>query len=142
MTAIREQILSWAFDALRALPGVAECERMPSGDPSRFPSLALIDNGQSVETAEAGTTRYTLELMIEGYVQGGNGDTAHAELNELHAAVIAALMVEPPFGGLAESVEEGDLRVSAASFASQRRLAFLQTLSIQFSTRRGDPAQF
>lgn len=141
MTAVREAILSEIFDRLRILPGVAECERMATGDPSAYPALGIQDNGQSVATAEAGTTRYELDLSIEGYVEGGNGDLAHAELNELHAAVVAALMTEPPLGGLAESIEEGTMRVSAAHLASTRRLGFLLDFTIQFSTRRGDPAQ-
>jgi hypothetical protein len=140
VTAIREQILAILDTRLAALPGLAEYERMASGDPAAFPALILNDNGQSIRETEAGATRYALDLMIEGYVEGGTGASASAALNELHAAVVAAVMSEPPIGGLAEVIEEGALRVDVATLGGARRLGFALDLTIQFATRRGDPA--
>src|SRR5687768_16503637 len=105
MTAKREQLLAVVDTRLAAIPGLAEYERMASGDPSRFPALLLNDNGHSIIETVAGATRYALHVTIEGYVEGGNGPTASAALNQLYADVVQALMTEPPLGGLAEIVE-------------------------------------
>jgi len=141
MSAIREQILAWVEAAHAALPSQPEVERDPSGDPGRYPHYAIIDGGQDVIEGEAGTIRYAMALKIEGYVQGGDGAVASAARSDLYAASIGIMMAEPPIGGLAETVEEGRLVCATAELASQRRLGFVLDFTIQYATRRGDPAQ-
>lgn len=136
MTAIREQILGLVDQ--RLAPLAEEYERNPSDDPTRFPALAANDGGHRIVETEAGATRYALDLTVEGYVEGGTGAQASAALNELYAAVVATMMTEPPLGGLAETIEEGDLRVATATLASDRRLGFTLEFTITFPTRRGD----
>jgi hypothetical protein len=138
VTAIREQILAVVDTRLAAFPGLGEYERNPSGDPASFPALAAHDHGQRTVETEAGATRYALTLVVEGYVQGGTGAAASAALNELYAFVVGTLMTEVPMGGLAETIEEGELRIAVATLAGERRLGFTLEFTITFPTRRGD----
>ena len=141
MTAIREQILAWIAAAHVALPSQPEVERDPSADPTRYPSYGIVDGGQEPIEREAGTVRYELTVKIEGYVEGGSGTEACAARNALYADTVAIMMAEPPINGLAELVEEGRLVCDTAELASKRRLGFLVDFTIQYATRRGDPAQ-
>lgn len=136
----REQIFA-ALDALLgAVPDVESYERQPSGDPDGYPALALYDAGQELAEHESTACRYQLTVTVEGFVKGASGAAAHGALNALHAKAVAALMAEPPLGGLAELVEEaGQLRIDVAELASERRLGFAQDFTITFATPRGDP---
>lgn len=140
MTAIRETILSTLDLRLSQIAGVAEYERNPSGDPTAFPALSMTDNGQTVVDGEGSITRYALDLAFEGYVEGNDGATVSAELNELYASLLAAVMQEPPIAGLAESFEEGALTISTAFLCEAPRKGFRQDFKITFTTRRGNPA--
>lgn len=140
---VREQILSALLARLAAVPGVAQAERMISGDPSSFPALILNDGDQTVlrDQAEPNVTRYAMRPSIEGYVETADGPAAAAQINELYGALIRALITEPPLDGLAETIDEIDVRFSVAQLASARRLGFLAEFEITFITRRGEPAQ-
>ena len=138
----REQIFQ-VIDA-RLAPGVASYERQPSSDPAKFPARHVFDNGERPVGSESGaTTRKTLTITVEGYVEGHSGAGAHAALNALHASTVALMMTEPPLGGLVETIEEArDLRVDVAELANKRRLGFSQDFEVTFSTVRGDPGKF
>lgn len=141
MTAIREQIFA-AIETALVNAGIArEVERMPSGDPASFPALHIFDDGHGPEIGEAGTQRQALAVGIDGYVSGGDGSAAHAELNALYAGVIEALFPEPYLGlnGLVEEIEEGGFRPTVAERANMRRMAFSLDLTIHYATRRGMP---
>jgi hypothetical protein len=142
MTAISEQICLWLDARLAAISGVVEYERDPSGDPTDFPSVSLTYEGHVTEEAEAGTTRYVADFTIEAYLEGSSGAGVSAQMNDLHVGVVAAVVDpgNPPVGGLAERVEEGDLVRATAHFASIPRKGFRQQFKIQFSTQRGNPA--
>lgn len=138
MTAIRETILA-AVEAALTATSAQEVERMPSGDPARFPALHIHDDGQSQLETEAFASRFTLALSIEGFVEGSGGAAAHAALNALHAQAVQAICaLENPAANI-EAVEPGDLRVAVAALSSARRLAFSQDFAITFAHRRGDP---
>lgn len=141
MTAIREQIFAEIETRLRAIEGVAEVARMPSGDPSRFPALHLFDQGHrpSDSGPENDAQLQALSVGIDGYVQGGDGSAAHAAVNALYADVIEALFPEPVLGGLAAEIEEMNFTVEVAERANARRLAFSLDLTIHYATRRGMP---
>jgi len=141
MTAIREQIYALIEQRLRDIDGVNEVERMPSGDPDKFPALHIFDADQDPFAAEAHSTRYAMTVGIEGFISGGSGGVAHAALSDLYAKVVAALMTEPPLGGLAETIDEGAFRPRVKELASKRRLTFELDFQITFPTARGDPAQ-
>lgn len=139
MTAIREQIFAAMEASLVAIPGVQEVERMPSGDPAAFNALHLFDNGDEPDEGEAGTHRFVMRVGIDGYVSGSGGAAAHAAANQLYAAVVEALFVEPVLGGLASEIDIDSLQVLVAERANARRVAFSLDLSIHYATRRGSP---
>lgn len=129
------------LNALRDVVGVTEVERMPSGDPVSFNALHIIDGGQRPGDSDATATRYDLAFTVHGYIEKGGGAAAHTMLNQLYAATVAALMTEPPLGGLVETIDEGPMQVEVAHIASSRRLVFIVDFYANFPTRRGDPAQ-
>lgn len=139
---IRGEIFEAIEARLRAIemPTIAEVELMPSGDPVSFPALAIYDDGQQLDTDDVTASWYSLGVMVEGFVETADGREAHAAMNELYAAVIRALLPEPPLDGLVETITEGAMRVSVADLASKRRLGFALDLTLTFPTRRDDPA--
>lgn len=139
MTAIRETIWAAIDAALGGVSGVVEYERCPSGDPTSFPSIGAHDSGQAVVEAEAGRTRYRMDVGVEMFVQTDGGAAAHGVLNNLYSAVVTALVALVDTVPEIEEVEEGDLRVAVAPLADRRRLAASCDFAVYFSTRRGDP---
>ncbi|ARR54558.1 hypothetical protein HY78_14525 [Rhizorhabdus wittichii DC-6] len=142
MTSIREQICAILDARLQAIADdhAGEYERDPAADPIKFPALSLIDNGQRPSEEESDTTRYAMDIAIEVFAEGSGGLAVSQQLNELHAAIVSAVMEEPPIEGLAEGFEEGVLTRSTATLADQARKGFRQDFIIIFPTRRGDPA--
>lgn len=144
MTTVRDSIVDYATTALTtALDTITDdplVEVEPDGDPDRFPSLAIFDNGHRVIEREASITRYRMQFTVEGYVTGGGGTDARVKRNELQAIAVAALMSNDSFGGIIEEIEPTDLRMATADLASQRRLMFVQEFEIQFTTKRTNPA--
>ena len=135
---VRDLILAAVVAAIEGLAPEIEIE--PAGDPSVFPSIGIFDNGHIVIEREAFATRREMALLIEGYVDGGDGAAPTAERNALAAAIVTALLADETLGGVAELVDDGDLRNSTAVLASQRRLGFAQDFAIQFTTSRANPA--
>lgn len=137
MPAIRETIFA-AIDAAMKID-VAEYERMPSGDPAKFPARHVHDGGQAVIEREAQTSRYAMEITIEGFVQGDGGAVTHAGLNALYADTVTRMM--GLIGAVAEieAIDEGDFRPGVAPLASRRSMSFAQDFTVTFATRRGDP---
>jgi hypothetical protein len=144
MTAL-SQIFAAIDGRLAALPTVQSYERMPSGDPDVFPALAAFDDGDEPAEQEAGSTRLSLSLTVEGYMNGVGGAATHNQLLALHAAVVLALCGDEGtnLGGLIENIEiVGRRRIVVAELAKERRLSFGQDFEITYSTIRGDPASF
>lgn len=136
MSGERESIFAAIASRLALARPDAEVEREPSGDPTHFPAFGVIDGGHAPTEFEACTTRYRLTVTIEGYVEGSGGAAAHAAMNALYDDAKAALIAEPPLGGLVESIDEGAMRVTSAPLASRRRIGFEFDLDIIFSTDR------
>lgn len=141
MTEVRELVFAGIEERLRAIDGVVEVEVMPSADPLGFPALHVFDSGQDPGEGGPAHQGYDLSPSIEGYVEGSGGVEAFAALNRLYGDTVRALVTEPPLNGLAETIDEGGMRVFVAELASARRLGFSLDLPITFFTRRGDPAQ-
>lgn len=140
MTAIRQTIFAAIASALASpATSAVEIEVMASADPISFPALHIVDDGQSREMHEAGASRYSLSVSIEGYVEGAGGAAAHAQLNQLYADTVRAVMALIDTVSSIEDIFEGDLRTSVAPLAEARRLAFAQDFAITFVTRRGEP---
>lgn len=138
MPSIRGNIFL-ALDVALA-PGVMEYERMPSGDPAKFPCRHLHDSGQSPTEREAQNSRYDMEITVEGFVQGNGGAAAHDQLNDLYADTVTCVMALIDRDDI-ETIEEGALRPAIAPLAASRRLGFALDFAITFATRRGDPTQ-
>lgn len=140
MTAVRESIFAEVEQRLGAITGVLEVKRMPFVDPLLFPALHIFDAGQQIEETESGVTRYGAMLTVEGYLEAQGGAEAHAELSNLYSATVAALVTEPPLGGLAETIDEGGMNIQIAPLAGKSRLMFALDFTISFPTRRGAPS--
>jgi hypothetical protein len=125
---------------LTGIEGVAEIQVMPSGDPISFPALHIFDDGHDPEDSDTGGTRNAASPRVEGYVEEAGGAAAYAALDALYCATVRALVTDPPLGGLAETIDEGPVRIFTAELGSMRRLSFALDLPITFSHRRGDPA--
>lgn len=144
MTAVRQQIFDEIKRRLTAIDGVQEVKVMPSGDPMKWNAIHIFDGGQGRDDAEILSSRYQMTATVEGYLERV-GEDVYSDLNDLYAAVVTKLMPEtlgePPLGGLAETIEEGDLRIVVAELASKPRLAFSLDFQINFPTARSNPAQ-
>ena len=140
MTALRFAIVTEIAARLSALSIVAEVQINAAGDPSQFPALFIDDAGHLPdEGTEPGSTRYEMNLTIEGYVKGGGGEDAYADLNTLYLAVVGAVLIEPPLDGLAEEINEGPMRIATAILSKERRLGFSMDLKISFVADRASP---
>ena len=140
MTAKREAIFAAVEARLAAISGVGEVARMSSGDPSRWPALFIEDGGQTVNlNTEPGLNRYELTVSIDGFVEGGDGASAHADANALYLSVIAALFDGQLLGGLAEQIDEADLRMQSAHLADARRIGFSLDIKITFVAAKAAP---
>jgi hypothetical protein len=126
------------------IDGLKSYERMPSGDPARYPAVVAYDDGDSPIENENGSTALSLRLSVEGYVEGHGGAATHDAMLKLHAQAVAALCADGSnLGGLVENIEiVGQRRVVVAQLAAKRRVGFSQDFEITFSTERGNPAKF
>ncbi|HEV7658830.1 MAG TPA: hypothetical protein VGO55_03190 [Allosphingosinicella sp.] len=146
MTSPLTAIFARIDTRLAAIEGVQSYQRMPSGDPDRFPAIEAYDNGdEPVPDPEVGVTRLGLMLTVAGYVETG-GAIAHDALIALHAAAVQVLCGDEGsdlgLPGMVELIEiVGRRRVDIAELAKKRRLGFEQDFLIQYSTVRGDPSQ-
>jgi hypothetical protein len=142
VTAVREAIFAEIEKRLIDITGVEEVERMPNQDPVLFNALHIWDGGHQPIESECGGQRYRLSVTIEGYHEQAGGAAAHAELNNLYSDAVSALLTDPPLGGLAETIDEGEYRPpQIAPLTSKARLTFSFDLDIEFSTVRGRPDQ-
>lgn len=142
MTARRELIFAEIEARLAAIasPALGEVERMPSGDPSKFPALFIFDQGDdpAIEQDETDTEAFELSIGIDGFV---NGDAPHTAAHALYAAVKRALMTQPPLGGLADEIRQGRLDMAIAERAKDHRLGFGVEFKITYRTRFGEPQE-
>ena len=139
MSAIRYQVTATVLGLMQAL-GAAEVELEPSSDPVSFDAIHIFDHGHRTVDGESGNETYQLNLTIERYYEADGSDT-YVDANEGYAEIAAAMKADPPLGGLAEWVAEGDLRMFTAPLAGASRRCVAVDFTIQFATSRTDPAQ-
>lgn len=149
MTTARATIFREIDRRLEAVPGVAEYERMPSGDWTSSPALHAFDDGDREIESETGVSRMQLKLIVQGWVTGKESQTSgsdtHDEVLQLHADVVFALCGDAGtnLGGLVENIEiDGDRLPTRGDLSKDRRLGFRQDFAITFATKRGNPAEF
>lgn len=143
MSTALSEIFAGIDARLSAVSGLQEYERMPTGDPAKFPALHAHDDGDEPEQQQAGGTRLKLELHVEGFVEGSSGAAAHDAMADLHAKAVAALCGDAGtnLGGLVENIEiVGKRRTATPKLGEVRRLGFAQDFVITYATQRGNPA--
>jgi len=112
-TPIREAALAAIVDRLTTeLSGVVleRARRAPvDTDKEVLPRLVLTGTDwEADETAEPGSTHYTLGFVVAGYVRDTTDLGVEQGLSELHALVVAALAGwTPEIDGLGEAAEQG-----------------------------------
>jgi hypothetical protein len=112
-TALREVALSAIADRLNAeLPSVVlERARRAPVDTDKEPLPRLVLTGtdwEADETAEPGSTHYSLGFAVAGYVRDTTDLGVEQGLSDLHASVVAALAGwTPGVDGLSEVAEQG-----------------------------------
>lgn len=125
MTAARQVALEWLIALIEPLiEPDGEFDVNPSGEPSNFPALYLVEEQQDADDeTEPGATRYALDVTVEGYVTGGGGKVATAARSALYLQVVEAVMgaVPPP---CVEEIHEGRMLTVTTVLAAERRLGF------------------
>lgn len=112
-TPIREAALAAIAERLTTeLPGIVlERARRAPVDTDKEPLPRLVLTGtdwEADETAEPGSTHYTMGFVVAGYVRDPTDLGVEQELSELHASVVAALAGwTPEIDGLGEAAEQG-----------------------------------
>lgn len=141
MASPRDEIFQHVLARLAALPDAAETELMPSADPISFPARHIFDGGHAIEETGHNYTKYQLMLTVEHYLERDGGPGIHQQMNALYAATVRTLLSDPPLDDLAETIDEGDMRVMVAPLGGTNRLACSVDFPITFFARRDDPAQ-
>ncbi len=112
-TPIREAALAAIAGRLTSeLPGVVlERARRAPVDTDKEPLPRLVLTGtdwEADETAEPGSTHYTMGFVVAGYVRDTTDLGVEQGLSDLHALVVAALAGwTPTVDGLGEATEQG-----------------------------------
>ena len=112
-TPIREAALAAIADRLAAeLPSVVleRARRAPVyTDKEPLPRLVLTGTDwEADETAEPGSTHYTMGFVVAGYIRDTTDLGVEQGLSDLHASVVAALAGwTPTVDGLSEATEQG-----------------------------------
>jgi hypothetical protein len=112
-TPIREAALAAIADRLAAeLPSVVlERARRAPVDTDKEPLPRLVLTGtdwEADETAEPGSTHYTMGFVVAGYVRDITDLGVEQDLSDLQASVVAALAGwTPEVNGLGEAAEQG-----------------------------------
>jgi hypothetical protein len=107
--SIREQILTAFLIRLQTIANV-NVERNRVEPVEAFPSLVMIDGGQSTTEENAGFKLHSLRVEVEGYVSATTAADLGPALNDLHGQVVLALMADRTLGDLAIDLREGELR--------------------------------
>ncbi len=108
-TSIREQILAAFLVRLQTIGNVT-VERNRVEPVEEFPSLLMMDGGQSVTEENAGVKLHSLRVELEGYVSAATSAELGPALSDLHGQTVLALMADRTLGDLAIDVREGELR--------------------------------
>ena len=141
-TSIREQILAAFLAQLQAIANVT-AERNRVEPVEAFPSLLMIDGGQSVTDENAGLKLHVLRVEVEGYVSTATSAELGPALSDLHGQTVLALMADRTLGDLAIDLREGELRDPEIDRTQGHRpfAAFSLAFEIDYFTDPDDPYQ-
>jgi len=140
--SIREQILAAFLARLQTIANVT-VERNRVEPVEAFPSLLMMDGGQSVSEENAGVKLHALRVDIEGYISAVTAAELGPALSDLHGLAILALMADRTLGNLAIDLREGDLRDPEIDRTQGHRpfAAFSLAFEIDYFTDPNDPYQ-
>lgn len=145
-TPIREAALAEIADRLAAeLPVVVlERARRAPVDTDKEPLPRLVLTGtdwEADETAEPGSTHYSLGFAVSGYVRDATDLGVEQGLSDLHASLIAALVGwTPTIDGLGEVSEQGaEFRLYGTDESSKPAGEVLARFSVLAIAPRGSP---
>jgi hypothetical protein len=140
--SIREQILAAFHVRLQTIANVT-VERNRVEPVEAFPTLLMIDGGQSVTEENAGVKLHALRVEVEGYVGTTTAADLGPALSDLHGQTVLALLADRTLGDLAIDLREGELRDPEIDRAQGHRpfAAFSQTFEIDYFTDPNDPYQ-
>ena len=136
---VRDDIDDGIEAALLTVPGPRGVDFDPPGEPDTFPDLAVFRGNDSEIEREANLSRREGLFTVEGSVQN-TGRAARQDLTALHAATVAAMMVDQTLGDVVEMIDPGDCRWMPRTLADVPILTFAQDFTIQFVTLRDNPA--
>ena len=138
--SIREQILAAFLVRLKTIANVT-VERNRAEPVEAFPSLLMIDGGQSVTEENAGIKLHALRLDVEGYVSAAKAADLGPALSDLYGQTVLALMADRTLGDLAIDVREGELRDPEIDRTQGHRpiAAFSLAFEIDYFTDPNDP---
>ena len=141
-TSIREQILAAFLARLQTIANVT-VERNRVEPVEAFPSLLMMDGGQSVSEENAGVKLHALRVDIEGYVSAATAAELGPALSDLHGQIVLALMADRTLGDLAIDLREGELRDPEIDRTQGHRpfAAFSLAFEIDYFTDPNDPYQ-
>jgi hypothetical protein len=141
-TSIREQILAAFLVRLQTIANVT-VERNRVEPVEVFPSLLMIDGGQSVTEENAGFKFHALRVDIEGYVGAATSLQLGPALSDLHGQTVLALMADRTLGDLAIDLREGELRDPEIDRTQGHRpfAAFSLAFEVDYFTDPSDPYQ-
>ena len=145
-TALREAALAAIAGRLTTeLPGVVlERARRAPVDTDKEPLPRLVLTGtdwEADETAEPGSTHYTLGFVVAGYVRDTTDLGVEQGLSELHASVVTALAGwTPTIDGLGEAAEQGaEFRLYDTDESAKPAGEFLARFSLLAIAPLGSP---
>ena len=145
-TPIREAALAAIADRLTTeLPGtVLERARRALVDIDKEPLPRLVLTGtdwEADETAEPGSTHYTMGFVVAGYIRDTTDLGVEQGLSDLHASVVAALAGwTPTVDGLGEATEQGaEFRLYETDESAKPAGEFLARFSMLAIAPLGSP---
>jgi hypothetical protein len=107
-----------------------------------LPRVVITGGGMEADaTQEPGSTHYTIEFEVAGYVATDDDGQLEAVQSELHAAIVAALVPwQPATAGLGEVTEQGvEFGIIPAAESARRAVEVLCRFSLLAITPTGSP---
>jgi len=141
-TSIREQILTAFLVRLQTIANVT-VERNRVEPVEAFPSLVMIDGGQSLTEENAGFKLHSLRVEVEGYVSAPTAAELGPALNDLHGQTVLALMADRTLSDQAIDLHEGEFRDPEIDRTQGHspHAAFSLTFEVDYFTDPSDPYQ-
>lgn len=142
-TSIRELVNVAIFNKLQTLTATIpnlKVERERDQEVESYPFITFYDVGQDADDELRSIVVYRLRIDVEMHASGATGAAAATALNELVAAVTAAMTANDVIvAGSARDVrEQGDVQELEMSGSKTNKAANV-SFTVEYQTRAGDP---